>query len=778
MHVLVKENRKKERMNTEKIKRFLAQALAVCMVFAFAACGDGAETDANVKEWVYVPEFVSVEDENARYYDMQFANGMLCWISYEWDPETENSTQSICRYSMEDNTVSRATLNWGDDSLEDRNLNDIVFAEDGSMFAVVYVYTYNEEAGYGEAKQNLAKFDADGKLVFIKDMSERLQEDPQNSYIRALALDGQGRLYISGDSLIWLYEADGTYRGSVSVGSGNGWLQAMGCGRDGKMYVSVYSYDGNSGGYSLTEIDFDNKSAGATYANFSGGNSETLVAGIDGDFLVNDSSTVYEYDLETQTKTALFDWLDSDINGSGVRSMGVLEDGRILAVINDWDSGDSGIALLKKTPGSEVTQKETIVIATLNSAYYLQGAAVKFNRSSDKYHVSIKQYIDYNNYNENTLNDAIANLNNDITSKNNCPDIIDLSGLNVKQLAAKGILEDLNRYLDESSVLKRSDLVENVLNAYTYDGVLTCIPSSFSVGTVVGKPSDVGTEAGWTLQELMTFVQAHPGAELFDGTDKRTIMYYLMAYNEDSFIDWSAGRCNFDSEEFKSLLTFVNSFPDEIDWESRQASTPTRIQNGEVLLDNANFWDFDEIQMYYEMFGGDITCIGYPTTDGSSGTAIQANDMYGISSKSSNKDAAWQFIESFLTQDNSLYSSGFPIRKAKLDEMAKEAVQVEYWTDENGDPILDENGEPQIIGSSGSIAYQDGWSYTYRKATQEEVDLILQLIDSARPISSSNSEVMTIINEEAEAFYKGQKSVDEVAKVIQSRIQIYVSENN
>ena len=58
------------------------------------------------------------------------------------------------------------------------------------------------------------------------------------------------------------------------------------------------------------------------------------------------------------------------------------------------------------------------------------------------------------------------------------------------------------------------------------------------------------------------------------------------------------------------------------------------------------------------------------------------------------------------------------------------------------------------------------------------MDLILSLIEVAKPVSySQGDEVLNIINEEAEPFYKGQKSVDEVASVIQSRIKIYVGEN-
>ena len=55
----------------------------------------------------------------------------------------------------------------------------------------------------------------------------------------------------------------------------------------------------------------------------------------------------------------------------------------------------------------------------------------------------------------------------------------------------------------------------------------------------------------------------------------------------------------------------------------------------------------------------------------------------------------------------------------------------------------------------------------------------MELMNVAKPVSyNGNSEVLKIINEEAAAYFSGQKSVDEVASIIQSRIKIYVSENS
>ena len=43
---------------------------------------------------------------------------------------------------------------------------------------------------------------------------------------------------------------------------------------------------------------------------------------------------------------------------------------------------------------------------------------------------------------------------------------------------------------------------------------------------------------------------------------------------------------------------------------------------------------------------------------------------------------------------------------------------------------------------------------------------------------SMSSEMMNIINEEAAAYFSGQKSAEEVAKIVQSRMQVYLSETN
>ena len=755
--------------------RLTALLLALTLTFPLAACGNTNETDSDTPAYVYIPEFLQIENaENISWYDTRLADNALYYTSYTWDEETSTSTYGISRYSLTDKTVEALPL-----TMTNGNFSDWVIGSDGSIYAVLYIWDY-DEAGNGGRSTKLAKYDSQGKEAYNVVMDDIFEDE--YSYIRYLEVDSQGRVYVFGDQKIWLFDESGSHAGDVEMFSatGRGFVNSCGRGVDGKVYACITSYTETENIRSLVEIDFDAKGLGESYENFpSASGNGRLVQSPEGKFLVNNGSSISEYDPETQQKQVMLNWLDCDINGSNVRSFGMLSDGRLAAIYQDWETNDSGVALLTRTGSDQVVQKKQIVIGTLyESNSDIQAAAVAFNRSNEEYHVTIRGYADMDNWSQDTYQDALIRMNSDMTSSN-CPDIIDLSYVDVNQLAAKGVFEDMIPYLEKSGVLRKADLIENVLNAYTYNNVLVAIPDCFNLETVVGSAAQVGDEMGWTLGEMIAFADEHPQAEIFDRASKQTILRYCLTYNMDIFVDWSNGTCNFDGEEFKQLLEFVNRFPDQgsITWEEGQASEAARIQKGEVLLSKAYISELDEMQLYIEMFQGPVTCIGYPNMDGSSGCILNGQNAYAIASKSKNKEGAWEFIENYLTRENVRYRWGFPIIRSQLDEMAEEAIKVEYLTDENGELILDGDGNPIPLGGSHGIGYGD-WEYFYRIPTREEVDMILALIDVAKPVTNSDQKIMEIIDEETEGYYQGQRTVEDVASNIQHRVYIYVSENS
>ena len=219
-------------------------------------------------------------------------------------------------------------------------------------------------------------------------------------------------------------------------------------------------------------------------------------------------------------------------------------------------------------------------------------------------------------------------------------------------------------------------------------------------------------------------------------------------------------------------------FPDEIDWDSYDGSVE-KFQKNKVLLESAYISEFNEVQYYEAEFGEPVTFIGFPTIDGSSGCAMSGQGRYAMTVNSANKEGVWEFLEFYLTRESSMFDWGMYTIQEKLDKQIEEATKVEYVRDENGEIMYDEEGEPIEEGGGGSIVASDGWEYTYRRPTSEEVDLALELLAEAKPVSNNNgSQTLSIIQEEAEAFFQGQKSAEDVAAIIQNRLQIYVSENS
>ena len=75
----------------------------------------------------------------------------------------------------------------------------------------------------------------------------------------------------------------------------------------------------------------------------------------------------------------------------------------------------------------------------------------------------------------------------------------------------------------------------------------------------------------------------------------------------------------------------------------------------------------------------------------------------------------------------------------------------------------------------GIYAHGDDYIEVFA-AKQQDVDRILALINGVTTRYKYNTDIQNIINEEAESYFLGQKDYESVAKIIQSRINIYLSE--
>ena len=91
----------------------------------------------------------------------------------------------------------------------------------------------------------------------------------------------------------------------------------------------------------------------------------------------------------------------------------------------------------------------------------------------------------------------------------------------------------------------------------------------------------------------------------------------------------------------------------------------------------------------------------------------------------------------------------------------KEAMTEEYQTDENGNQILDENGDPIKIpkttyytaaASSTTLDSSDPGRVDIYALSQEQADQILDVISKTTRLSVYDESIMDIVNDEAAPF--------------------------
>ena len=184
------------------IRKYLGIFLAGAAVLSMTACGKGTDSDkvteeTEKKEWVYVPEFLEIEDSGISYYDMQYQADSLYYTAYDYNEQTGESCTKIKGYSLTDKSISEFPVSFRDESTSGAdgsyqgvNLNQYQITENGELLAVISHYTSSADGSYS-SWQELKKYDSAGEEKYALDLREVMGTDSEN-YL--MLEDSQGRV--------------------------------------------------------------------------------------------------------------------------------------------------------------------------------------------------------------------------------------------------------------------------------------------------------------------------------------------------------------------------------------------------------------------------------------------------------------------------------------------------------------------------------------------------------------------------------------------------------
>ena len=507
-----------------------------------------------------------------------------------------------------------------------------------------------------------------------------------------------------------------------------------------------------------------------------------------GDYRVYLSSSTSLYGLkEDGTLDEIINWVDSDLTGDYITGMLPVENGEFIITENNWTDGSMNLYRLTKRDASEIENVQLINMVVEYGDQDMLERVKDFNKTNSEYRIKVEDYNQYYEWDEEkqtSLNTPDKQLKQDLATGKDV-DIICMSGSSsiFSNLSRKNALVDLYQFLDSDEELSRDAFVPSVLAAGEHDGKLTTLSPTFYINTLACKTKYFDKQ-NWTVDEFIETCNNLPeGMKPFSMGNSKQDMFGRFIYGSNDFINYDEATCNFNSPEFIKILEFCNQFDnpgegDEIDWENATdeemnaywEESEVALRNDKALLSDvylSNFRDYARVKQ--AEFGDDITLVGNPSADGT-GARMYTSMSYAILETSDCKDICWDFIKDVFSEENqtSEYMYEFPATKTALNKLLDESMEKPYYTDENGKKH-----------EYDDTYYMGGEEITVKPLTQEERDFMEEYISNVKPGAYYyDDDIDSIVMEEIEAYFKGDKTAEAAAETIQNRVSILISEQS
>ena len=412
----------------------------------------------------------------------------------------------------------------------------------------------------------------------------------------------------------------------------------------------------------------------------------------------------------------------------------------------------------KKNTTDGYIGKEIITLTAPYLSDELRTAIDYFNDNSDEYRIDLIRYTDYSDGDDHS--DYIEKLNLSIIAGKG-PDIMVIdSEIPFESYTHKGLFEPLDNYLENDPDLDKNDFLVNVISIGEKDDTLYSVIPMFNIETCAAAKDKL---QGITLtlsnyKELCAKNNISP-CKVFGNLSKED-SEDLFLCSALELVDWKNNSCNFNCPSFISMLEFINSLPSE-----NENNYGFDTDDKEPLLSSVSVYGIEDYLLAKQEFHDEaIVFNGFPA--GNTGISyIHPGLQLAMSSKCQNKDEAWQFIRYFLADAYQQSIEGYiPLSKNAFEMMVTKAAQDHYYLNDDGDNIIVDNSGKTSGIDLGYLA--DGEIADFKK-----------LVESSTVNFYEDTKIVSIISEEAEDYLNGQKTADDVASIVQSKVYLYLSEN-
>jgi len=368
-------------------------------------------------------------------------------------------------------------------------------------------------------------------------------------------------------------------------------------------------------------------------------------------------------------------------------------------------------------------------------------------------------------------------------------DIYAMDILPLHKFVNSNVLENLDQYMAVDPGFNKSNYRQNILDASRYQNGTWFIPLDYSFNyfaydsTLIPAniSANFGINKSFSGEDLLRI-----GMPLYNGTNRlfnqtdyargRGGMFYmLLNQNIQNFINLETGRANFTDGRFTSLLNSVRNYSEQglipRGVTGQQAGTGRQMMSMSSASSERFYFKHYNSMNLMSSFTRDTgmfmrmsltgSAFGIDSDDEIAGIEANADGTvpfryskgFSINSQSKNKLTAWTFLKFLLSKDMqtsaNMLSLDFPVN----NEARMERHELTF-----------------------SNLYRGEMNNQQRQAMQNYTTAVETLSDMINYFVIQDTNINDMIAQDAQFFFDGSRTADEVARLLQNKTDLYLSE--
>lgn len=463
----------------------------------------------------------------------------------------------------------------------------------------------------------------------------------------------------------------------------------------------------------------------------------------------------------------LFNGTSYTITGSG--------SGLLWEDIRDFRAAEKGCAELLRTDeygraayverlSLETVQRTQVVLCAPAVDGWLKRQIARFNQENGNYHVVIEELGLSDGTREAEYQEALEDYARRISvqvATGKGPDILvgnEVLGGGVQDMIEKGALENLRPHMDRTGILE-DDYFPIAFNAWSRGEEIYGICVNPEISALEADRNIAGSEPDieGMAEALLAFREK---AVYLEGVDSQALLRLLLEGSESlwGMVDWEAGVCDFGGKLFADLLEVSRIYGDAPGNDSQR------------IAQNVDYIDFYDAASPLELEERGLALAGWMFDDGCH--ALAQDTPIAINFHSAQKEGAWEFLCFLLGDEAQEDVLLFPVKRDVFADWADRWLER---IDREGLHSVAVSMENRITGEWEDVRIYRGEDDREFIET-EKLPYFRKILEEARYLPVRPAPVLDIVCEEAKHYLNGSKTAEEVADIIENRVNLYLNE--